>query len=164
MHIPPIDVLVSCRVCNLWDRMSDCARAYTELRDQVVDSAEKYLRKEHLKYFIGRFHSTIESKRRSSYINNFNDLITVLEKRGFIGEAQVEHFAEIVLILPNCDILKKTIDDYQCYRDRNILRRPYVSHGKIILTHSSDDLKRISKQFLKHIRFRVFLRLFECWS
>jgi hypothetical protein len=156
-----MDVLVSCCVSNLWDRMSDCVRAYTELRDQVVDSAEKYLSKEHLKYFISIFQSIINSKRRSSHINNFSDLITVLENRGFIGEAQVEPFEGIVMQLPNCDILKKTIDDYQCCRDRNRLRRLYVSHGKIISTHSCDDLKCICKQFPKHIRLRVFLHLFE---
>jgi hypothetical protein len=36
----------------------------------------------------------------------------------------VEHFEEFVMQLPNCDILKETIDYYQCYRDRNRLRRP----------------------------------------
>jgi hypothetical protein len=144
--------------------MSDRARAYNELRDQVVASAENYLSNKDLKYFISRYHSILNSKRRCSYINNFNDLITVLEKRGFVGEAQVEHFEEIVMRLPNCDILNETIDNYQCYRDRNRLRRPYVNNGKIISTHSCDDLKRICKQFPKHIRFRVFLRLFKYWS
>jgi saccharopine dehydrogenase-like NADP-dependent oxidoreductase len=143
--------------------MSDCARAYTELRDQVVDSAENYLSNEDLKYFINRYHSILNSKRRCSYINNFNDLITVLENRGFIGEVQVEQFEEIVMRLPDCDILKEMIDDYQCHRERYRLRRPYVNNGKIISTHS-DDLKRICKQFPKHIRFGGFLRLFKYWS
>jgi len=37
-------------------------------------------RNEHLKHFINTFQSVINSKRRSDYIKNFNDLITVLEK------------------------------------------------------------------------------------
>ena len=134
--------------------MSDCARAYSELRNQVVDSADNHLSKGHLKNFISTFQSVINSKRRSDYINNFNDLITVLENRGYIGEADVGPFERIVMLLPNCDILKETIYDYQCCRNR--LRRPYVSHGKLISTHSCDDLKRISKQFPKHIRFQGF--------
>jgi hypothetical protein len=89
--------------------MPDCARAYSELRDQVVDSAEKHLSKGCLKYFISTFQSVINSKRRSDYINNFNDLLTVLEKRGCIGEANVGAFDGIVMQLPNCDILKKTL-------------------------------------------------------
>jgi hypothetical protein len=106
--------------------MSDCARAYNELRDQVVDSAEKHLSKGCLKYFISTFQSVINSKRRSDYIHNFNDLLTVLEKRGCIGEANVGPFEGIVMLLPNCDILKNTIHNYQCYRNR--LRRLLVNH------------------------------------
>jgi hypothetical protein len=149
MLLPPTKVQVFCRVSNLWDTMSDCARAYTVLRDQVVDSAEKHLSEEHLKNFISTFQSVINSKRRSSYVNSFNDLIKVLENRGCIGEEDVGPFERIVIQLPNCDILKKTIYDYQCNRDR----RPYVNHGKIISTHSCVNLKRISTEFPKHIRF-----------
>ena len=136
--------------------MSDCARAYCELRDQIVDSAERHLSKEHLKCFIGTFQSEINSKRRSNCINNFNDLITVLENRCYIGEADVGAFGLIVMSLPNCDILRKRIYNYQCYRDINILRRANVNHGKLISTHSCDDLKRISKQFPHHVRFQGF--------
>jgi hypothetical protein len=131
--------------------MSDCARAYIELRDEVVSRAEKHLSKEHLKYFISIFESVINSKRRSNYINNFNGLITILENRGHVGKADVRPFERIVKQLPNCDILKARIYDYQCYWDR-----PYVNHGKLISTHSCDDLKRISKQFPKHVRFQSF--------
>lgn len=152
MLLPPTDLLASCRVNNLWDTMSHCARAYSALRDKVVDSAEKHLSEERLKYFISTFQPVINSKRRSSYVNNFNDLIKVLENRGYIGEEDVGPFERIVMLLPNCDILKKTIYDYQCYRDR----RPYVNHGKIISTHSCLELKRISTQFSKHIRFQGF--------
>jgi len=136
--------------------MSDCARAYSELRNQVVDSADNHLSKDRLKYLISTFQPVINSKRRSNYINNFTDLITVLENRGYIGEENVGHFERIVMTLPNCDILKEAIYDYQCYRDRNRLRRLNVSHGKLISTHSRDDLKRISKQFPKHITFQGF--------
>jgi hypothetical protein len=136
--------------------MSDCARAYCELRDQIVVSAERHLSKERLKCFISIFQSEINSKRRSNYINNFNDLITVLENRGYIGEAGVGAFELIVMPLPDCDILRKRICDYQCYRDRNRLRRAYVNHGKLISTHTCDDLKRISKQLPKHVRFQGF--------
>jgi len=108
--------------------MSDCALTYSELRNQVVCSAERHLSNEALKYFISTFQSIINSKRRSDYINNFNDLITVLEKRGYIGEADVGHFGRIVMRLPNCDILNERIYNYECYRDRNRLRRPYVHH------------------------------------
>ena len=108
--------------------MSDCARGYSELRDQIVDTAESHLSREGLKQFISTFQCVINSKRRSSYINNFNDLITVLENRGCIGEADVGPFKQIVMLLPNCDILKERIYDYQCCRDRNRLRRPYVNH------------------------------------
>ena len=135
--------------------MADCARAYSELRKQVVDSAEIHLSRERLKSFISTFQSDINSKRRSSYINNFNDLITVLENRGCVGEADVGPFEPIVMQLPNCDILKRSIYAYQC-NNRNRLRRPYVNHGKLISTHSCDDLRRISKQFPKHVRFHGF--------
>jgi len=142
--------------------MSDCALTYSELRNQVVYSAERHLSNETLKHFISTFQSIINSKRRSDYINNFNDLITVLEKRGYIGEADVGHFGRIVMRLPNCDILNERIYNYECYRDRNRLRRPYVHHGKLISTQSCNDLKRISKQFHKYMRFRgFFLRLFK---
>jgi hypothetical protein len=134
--------------------MSDSARAYSELRDQVVNSAERHLSGERLKNFIITFQCVINSKRRSNYINNFNDLITVLENRGYVGEADVGPFEQIVMPLPNCDVLKERIYDYQCYRNR--LRRPYVNHGKLISTHSCDDLKRISKQSPKHVRFQGF--------
>ena len=43
--LQPTDVLVSCRVFNLWDKMSGCAHAYSELRNQVVDSADNHLSK-----------------------------------------------------------------------------------------------------------------------
>jgi hypothetical protein len=145
--------------------MSDCARAYSELRDQIVVSTEKHLSKERLKYFISTFQSEINSKRRSNYINNFNDLITVLENRGYIGEADVGAFELIVMPLPNCDIFRKKICEYQCSRDGNRLRRAYVNHGKLISTHSCDDLKRISKQLPKHVRFQGFSAFFfKLWS
>lgn len=105
--------------------MSDFARAYSELRNQVVDSADNHLSKDKLKYFISTFQCVINSKRRSNYINNFNDLITVLENRGYVGEADVGPFERIVMLLPNCDILKEKI--YR-YSDRSRLRRPYVNH------------------------------------
>jgi len=108
--------------------MSDFARDYSELRNKVVHSADNHLSKDHLKCFISKFQSVINSKRRSNYINNFSDLITVLENRGYIGEADVGPFEPIVTQLPNCDILKEMIYDYKCYRDRSIPRRPYVSH------------------------------------
>jgi len=139
--------------------MSDCARGYSELRDQIVDTAERHLSREGLKQFISTFQCVINSKRRSSYINNFNYLITVLENRGCIGEADVGPFEQIVMLLPNCDILKERIYDYQCCRDRNRLRRPYVNHGKLISTHSCDDLKRISKKFPKHVRVSAFVQI-----
>jgi len=65
--------------------MSNCARVYSELRNQVVDNADNHLSKDHLKYFISTFQSVINSKIRSNYINNFNDLITVLKNRDYIG-------------------------------------------------------------------------------
>jgi len=136
--------------------MSDCARAYSELRNQVVNNADNHLSTDHLKYFISKFQSVINSKRRSNYINNFNDLVTVLENRAYIGEADVGPFETIVRRLPNCAIFKEMIYDYQCNRDRSTLGIPYVNHGKLISTYSCDDLNRISKQFPKHIRFQGF--------
>lgn len=144
--------------------MAYCARAYSELKDQVVGSAERHLSQALLKYFISTFQFVIKSKRRSDYINNFNDLITVLEKRGYVGEADVGPFGRIVTLLPNRDILEQTIYDYQCNRDRNSFRRPNVNHGKLLSTHSFDDLKRISKQFPKRIGFQGFSALFKLWS
>lgn len=107
--------------------MSDCASAYTELRDKVVESAEEHLSQERLKCFISTFQPVINSKRRSSYINNFNDLITVLEKRGYVGEANVEPFGKIVNLLPDAPIFQE-IYNYQCYMASNRLGGPYVSH------------------------------------
>jgi hypothetical protein len=135
--------------------MSDCASAYTELRDKVVESAEEHLSQERLKCFISTFQPVINSKRRSSYINNFNDLITVLEKRGYVGEANVEPFGKIVNLLPDAPIFQE-IYNYQCYMASNRLGGPYVSHGKIISTHYGVHSKRISKQLSKHIRFQAF--------
>lgn len=108
--------------------MSDCARAYSELRNQVVNNADNHLSTDHLKYFISKFQSVINSKRRSNYINNFNDLVTVLENRAYIGEADVGPFETIVRRLPNCAIFKEMIYDYQCNRDRSTLGIPYVNH------------------------------------
>jgi hypothetical protein len=155
MLIPPTDVSVFCRVRNLWDKMSDCASTYTELRAKVIDGAEEHLNKEHLKYFISKFESVINSKRRSSYIRNFKDLVTLLEKRGYIGEANVGHFGQIVNQLPNSGFLEETIYNCSRYMDRNGLRGPYLSDGKIILTHYSVDVKRMSEQLPKYIRFQV---------
>jgi hypothetical protein len=140
--------------------MADCASAYSELRDQVVYSADRHLSNENLKNFISTFQSVINSKRRSDYINNFNDLITVLENRGYIVEADVGPFRRIVGLLPNCDILNERIYNYECNRDRNRLRGQYVHHGKLISTQSCNDLKRISKQFHKYIRFQGFFPAF----
>jgi hypothetical protein len=155
-------VLVSYRVINLWDTMSDCACAYSELRNQVVHSAEKHFSNENLRYFISTFQSVINSKRRSDCMHNFNDLITVLEKRGYIGEADVGPLRPIVMQLPNCDTLKEKFYNYECCRDRNRLQRPHVYHGKLISTQSCNDLKRISNRFHKYIRFQgFFLCLFK---
>ena len=68
---------------------------------------------------MNEFQCVINLKRRCSYINNFNGLITVLENRSCIGEANVGPFKQIEILLPNCDILKGRIYDYQCCRDRN---------------------------------------------
>jgi hypothetical protein len=93
-----------------------------------VDHAEQHLSKEHLKNLISAFYSVINSKRRSSYVNNFNDLIALLEKRGYIGEANVGPFEQIINLLPNNDILSNMFANFQSHRDRNRIQRPSVSH------------------------------------
>jgi hypothetical protein len=110
--------------------MSGCARTYIEIRGQVVDSAEEHLSDKHLKNFIITFQPIINSKRRSSCINNFNDLITILEKRGHIGETDLGPFQQIINLLPNPDILNKMISNFQIDRDRNIIQGSFTNHGK----------------------------------
>lgn len=114
----------------MWDVMSDCAPTYRELRDQVVDGVE--LSDEQLKYFVSTFQWVINSRRRSSYIKNFEDLITLLEKRDYIGEANVGPLEQIVNLLPDSGILKEVIYDFQRYRDGTRFHGPCVSRGKII--------------------------------
>jgi hypothetical protein len=109
--------------------MSDCAAEYIELRGQIVYRAEKYLSEEHLKILINTFQPIINSKRRSSYVNNFNDLITILEKRGYIGEENVVPFRQITNLLPNADIINEMLSNFQIRRDRNRIQGSCVNHN-----------------------------------
>jgi vacuolar-type H+-ATPase subunit I/STV1 len=109
--------------------MSVCAAEYRELRDQIVNHAEKYLSEKHLKTLISTFQSIINSKRRSSYVNNFNDLITVLEKRGYVGEENVGSFTQIIKQLPNADVINEMLSNFQTQRNRNRIQGSYVNQN-----------------------------------
>lgn len=113
----------------LYDAMSGYAHDYENIRGQVVDRAEEHLNDKHLKNFISTFQPIINSKRRSSYINNFNDLITILEKRGHIGETDLGHFQQIINLLPNPDILNEIISNFQFHSVRNRMQGLYMNHG-----------------------------------
>jgi hypothetical protein len=110
--------------------MSGYALAYNEIRDQVVERAEEHISDKHLKNFIRTFQPIINSKRRSSYIQNFNDLITILEKRGHVGETDLGSFQQIINLLPNPEILNEMISDYEVQRGRNRIQGLYMNHGK----------------------------------
>jgi hypothetical protein len=110
--------------------MSGCAHTYIEIRSQVVDRAEEHLSNKHLKNFISTFQPIINSERRSSYINNFNDLITILEKRGYVGETDLGAFQQIINLLPNPNILREIMSNFQIHRDRNRIQGTHMNHGK----------------------------------
>ncbi|PSN38112.1 hypothetical protein C0J52_00846 [Blattella germanica] len=60
-----------------------------------------------LHLLISLFHSEINSKRRTSYISTLEDLIGILEKRGFIGEDKIENFANcIAALVPTINIIE----------------------------------------------------------
>jgi hypothetical protein len=116
--------------------MSGCAAEYVELRSLIVDSAERYLSKEHLKRLISTFQPDINSKRRSSYVNNFNDLITILEKRGCVGETSVGPFRRLVKLLPNHGIIEEMLSNFHIHRNRCGVQCSYVNHnGKSTLIY-----------------------------
>jgi hypothetical protein len=110
--------------------MAGCAHTYNEIRRQVIDRAEEHLSDKHLKNFISTFQPIIYSERRSSYINSFNDLITILEKRGYVGETDLGPFQQIINILPNPKILEEIMLNYQFHRDRNGIQGMCMNHGK----------------------------------
>jgi hypothetical protein len=110
--------------------MSGYAHEYNEIRDQIVARAEEHLSDRQLKNFISTFQPIINSKRRSSYITNFNDLITILEKRGHVGETDLGPFQQIINLLPNPDNLNEIISDFQAHRGRNRIQGVYMNHGK----------------------------------
>jgi hypothetical protein len=110
--------------------MSGCAHTYIVIRSQVADRAEEHLSDNHLKNFISIFQPIINSERRSSYINSFNDLITILEKRGYVGETDLGALQQIINLLPNPNILREIISNFQFRRDRNRIQGTYMNHGK----------------------------------
>jgi hypothetical protein len=114
--------------------MSGWAHNYSAIRSQIVDGAEEHLSETQLKYLISTFQPIINSERRSSYINSFNDLITILEKRGYVGETNLDAFHQIVNLLPNPIILKEIMSNFQVQRDRNRFQGPYMNHGKSTMT------------------------------
>lgn len=109
--------------------MSAFAAEYMELRGQIVNHSEKYLRKTHLKILIDKFQPIINSKRLSSYVNNFNDLITILEKRSYVGEHNVGPFTEIVQLLPNADILSEMLSNFQTNNNRNRIQGMHMNNN-----------------------------------
>lgn len=112
---------------------------YNALRSLVLKSAEEYLQEDHLKILLITFEQVIKSKRRSSYINNFNDLITLLEKRGHIGEHSVEPLKEIVDLLSNHSVANEIMNNFQIFRDRSRNGRAYISLQNTSLPFCSLD-------------------------
>ncbi|XP_023716490.1 fas-associated death domain protein [Cryptotermes secundus] len=119
--------------------MAGYAPTYSEIRVQVVKCAEEHLSDKHLKNFISTFQPIINSKRRSSYVNNFNDLITILEKRGHVGETDIAPYQEIINLLPNPDILNEIMSDFQVHRSRNRIQGLYMNHGPTAPFYSQNN-------------------------
>ncbi|XP_069684238.1 fas-associated death domain protein [Periplaneta americana] len=112
---------------------------YNSLRSLVLKSSEDYLQEDHLKILLVTFQQVIKSKRRSSYINNFNDLIAILEKRGHIGDHSVEPLKQIVDLIPNQNVSNRIMNNFQAFRHRSRNEGAYTSSGNTSLPFYSPD-------------------------
>jgi hypothetical protein len=141
--------------------MSGYAHEYNEIRVQVVERAEEHLSDRHLKNFISTFQPIINSKRRSSYINNFNDLITILEKRGHVGETHLDPFKQIINLLPNPDILNEIISNFQVHRGR--IQGLSMNHGKsTMISYGIPDISYCGitvKFYILHFTYLIMTSL-----
>lgn len=75
--------------------MTPFSEDYLVLRNDLVNIA---VTQTQLNKLISEFHSEINSKRRSSYINSCEELIKVLEKRGYL-ESNFQNFARRLSVL-----------------------------------------------------------------